>query len=87
MKNIAVVIRTFSRVEDAKALVEIIQNYWKSHNYTLFVAFNGSSSGYELDNYIKENAQIIKVEENSGHSSGASDLVRLAHKFIATHTT
>ncbi len=82
MKNIAVIIRTFSRVEDAKAQVEIIKKYWNKNNYTLFVSFNGASSGYELDDYVKEHAYIIEVSENTGHINGASDLVKKGYAHI-----
>ncbi len=82
MKNIAVIIRVFSRVQDTKCLVEIIKKKWTTHNYTLFVAFNGASAGHKLDDYVYENAQVLEVNNNSGHRTGARDLVQNAYNHI-----
>lgn len=82
MKNIAVIIRVFSRVEDTKALVSIIRKYWTQNNYTLFIAHNGLESGYVLDDSLREYAEIIEIKENSGHRTGARDLVQKAYQHI-----
>ncbi len=82
MKSIAVIIRTYSRVEDTKALVEIIKKKWKNNNYTLFIAHNGKKDGYFLDPSLSENATILEYDNNSGHRTGARDLVQNAYAHI-----
>ncbi|MBI9109876.1 hypothetical protein [Maridesulfovibrio ferrireducens] len=81
-KHIAVIIRVYSRVDDAKALVQIIQQYWKKNKYTLFIAHNGANDGYILDEEIRQQAEVIDVTENSGHLSGATDLVKKSYAHI-----
>ncbi len=82
MKNIAVIIRTYSRVEDTKALVEIIEKKWKKNNYTLFIAHNGKKDGYLLEPCLSEYATILEYENNPGHRTGARDLVQNAYAHI-----
>ncbi len=82
MKNIAVIIRTYSRVDDAKALVDIIRNLWTQHNYTLFIAFNGATDGYVLDKSLADSAEIIEVTGNLGHIPGARQLVQQGYEYI-----
>ena len=86
IKNIAVIIRVYSRVDDVKALVNIISTYWKRHNYTLFIAHNGAKDGYVLDSSVHEYAEIIEISENSGHRSGTTDLVKTAYNHIKSRT-
>ncbi len=82
MKNIAVIIRVYSRVEDAKALVQIIKDFWNMHNYTLFIAHNGKKDGYVLDDETKDKAEVIEFNTNTGHRTGARDLVQKGYAYI-----
>lgn len=87
MKSIAVIIRVYSRIEDTKALLSIIKKYWLRHNYTIFVAHNGAKDGYVLDDIIYKQAELVEVKENSGHKTGAKDLVNAAYRHIKQCST
>ncbi len=82
MKNIAVVIRTYSRISDTVELVKIIKDLWKKHNYTLFIAHNGKKDGFILPQEVLEYAEIIEVENNLGHRTGAKSLVNVGYSHI-----
>lgn len=83
-KNIAVLIRTYSRILDTEALIYIIKTKWIKHNYTVFVVHNGENDGYAATNYIKENSHYIGVKENTGHRSGAASLVKEGFNVLKT---
>ncbi len=87
MKNIAVIIRVYSRVEDAKNLVKIIENKWTQNNYTLYIAHNGKIDGYHLDEKLSGKAEILEYSNNSGHRTGARDLVQNAYAHIKNNST
>ncbi len=82
MKNIAVIIRVYSRVEDTRELVHIIKNNWKQNNYSLFIIHNGASDGYLLDEDLANYTDILEVTTNSGHRTGARDLVKGGYNYI-----
>ncbi len=82
MKNIAVIIRVYSRVEDTKELVHIIKDKWKLNNYSLFIVHNGANDGYLLDEELANYADILEVTTNSGHRTGARDLVKGGYNYI-----
>jgi len=81
-KNIAVVIRVFSRIEDALGLIHIIREKWTSHNYTIFVSHNGKKSAHIFPENSLHGVTLIEVEENSGHLGGAGSLVYEAFDHI-----
>ena len=76
MKNVAVLIRVYDRVDDLKYNLQIINDLWKQNNYKIYVSFNGKSNGYELDKSIyKYSEQVIELEQNAGHLEGNSQLL------------
>lgn len=81
-KNIAVVIRVFSRIEDTLGLIHIIREKWTSHNYTIFVSHNGRKSGFVFPENSLQGVTLIEVEENLGHLGGAGSLVYAAFDHI-----
>lgn len=83
-KNIAVLIRTYSRILDTEALIHIIKTKWTRHQYTIFVVHNGENDGYPATEYIKDNCTYISVAENTGHRTGAASLVQEGLKVLKT---
>lgn len=84
MKNIAVVIRTYSRILDTLALIKIIKEKWKAHRYSLFVVHNGAADGHVFpENTLPEDVCYIQVSENSGHQAGASDLLVASFDYLS----
>lgn len=75
-KNIAVLIRAYSRILDTEALLHIIKTKWIKHKYTVFIVHNGANDGHTATNYMKENSHYIQVKENTGHRTGAASLVK-----------
>ena len=83
MKNVAVLIRVYDRVDDLKYNLQIINDLWKQNNYKIYVSFNGKSNGYELDKSIyKYSEQVIELEQNAGHLEGNSQLLLEGMKTI-----
>lgn len=78
--HVAVIIRTFSRIKDTEALLQLIRSRWTSCRYTVFVAHNGESSGHLATAELRENAHYVSVENNEGHIYGARSLVRAGFK-------
>ncbi len=83
-KNIAILIRTYSRISDTEALIHIIKTKWPKHNYTIFVVHNGENDGYLATEYIKKNSYYIQVKENTGHRTGAASLVKEGFNVLKT---
>lgn len=83
-KNIAILIRTYSRISDTEALIHIIKTKWLKHNYTIFVVHNGENDGYLATEYIKKNSYYIQVKENTGHRTGAASLVKEGFNVLKT---
>lgn len=83
-KNIAILIRTYSRILDTEALIHIIKTKWVKHNYTIFVVHNGENDGYPATKYIKNNSHYIPVQENTGHRTGAAKLVQEGFNVLKT---
>lgn len=81
-KKVAVIIRVFSRIEDALGLIHIIRTQWKSHEYTLFVTHNGKESGFVFPENSLDDVNLIEVKENSGHRTGAKDLLLASFDYL-----
>ena len=76
MKNIAVLIRVYDRVNDLKYNIQIINDLWKQNNYKIYVSFNGKSDGYKLDKSIYNySEEVIELDQNAGHLKGNSQLL------------
>lgn len=84
--KIAVVIRVFSRISDANALIRIIQKNWKCIDKEIFVLHNGESSGFPASDLMKSCGHYVNVTFNSGHRTGARDLVQTAVKVLAGYS-
>ncbi len=76
-ERIAVIIRVYSRISDAEALIHIIRTNWVHNDYEIFVVHNGEADGFLATPLLKE-CNYISVNSNSGHRSGATDLVKAA---------
>lgn len=81
-KNIAVIIRVFSRIDDALALIHVIRQNWITHNYTLFVSYNGRGNGHIFPDGSLNGVQLIEFSSNSGHRTGAQDLLLASFDYI-----
>lgn len=76
MKNVAIIIRVYDRIDDLELNIHIINSLWKYHNYKIYIVFNGKSDGFCLNNSIVENVEkVIELDQNSGHIKGNSQLL------------
>ena len=78
--QIAIIIRTYSRIMDTEALIHLIQSRWTRLSYTIFVVHNGEKDGHHVTDFIKSNAVYVSVDENKGHIEGAKSLVQAGLK-------
>ena len=73
--NIAVVISTYNRVDDARINMEIIRNVWEKTNLfgkvNIVHSYNGKKEWY-LEKYLEDS---LIVTENKGHFHGAANLL------------
>ena len=73
--NIAVVISTYNRVDDARINMEIIRNVWEKTNLfgkiNIVHSYNGKKEWY-LEKYLEDS---LVVTENKGHFHGAANLL------------
>lgn len=75
--NICIGIRVFSRVDDLKEVIDIINTTWKANNYDIYVISNGESSGFKLpDSIHKEVYKVVSLNNNTGHQKGSSQLLQ-----------
>lgn len=74
--NIAVIVRTYSRIMDIEALIHLIKTRWSRYSYTIFVVHNGEKDGHHATDAIKLNTEYVPVENNEGHIAGAKSLVK-----------
>ena len=84
-EKIAVIIRVYLRISDCEALIHIIRKNWVLNDYEIFVVHNGEEDGHQATQIIKE-CNYIRVISNSGHRSGAKDLVKAALQKVSTST-
>jgi glycosyltransferase involved in cell wall biosynthesis len=76
MNKVCVLIRVYNRVEDLKHCVNIIRDTWKGNDYHIIVVANGEEDGFAVDNETEGKIDLhIKIEKNTGHFSGNSQLL------------
>lgn len=73
---VPVLIRVYNRIDDLLTNLEIINNLWTGRNYPLFVVSNGIQSGFSIPPKVFDTAQVIELEKNPGHLSGAIELLQ-----------
>ncbi|MFZ2664269.1 MAG: hypothetical protein WAX66_02820 [Patescibacteria group bacterium] len=73
--NVAVVISTYNRTDDAKINMELIRNLWKPTNLfndiKIIHTYNGLKEWYQ-ERYLEDSLVVVK---NKGHFHGAADLL------------
>ncbi len=74
--DLPVLIRVYNRINDLLVNLEIIREHWVRRNYSLFVVSNGIHSGYPLPENVYDSTRVIELPENTGHLSGAVDLLK-----------